>query len=92
MQVRAVYDNFIDKYAEQAPMVEHAFLTDAEEVNTYIGRFTSGNTVAEAKTVAHAAEINGRLDLTAIKDHYEGVGVNAVNAVQADKVLNDLFF
>ena len=42
--------------------------------------------------VAHAAENNGRLDLISIKDHYEGVGVHAVNVVQADKVLNHLFY
>ena len=26
-----------------------------------------------------------------LKDHYEGVGVHAVNAVQADRVLNGFF-
>ena len=28
----------------------------------------------------------------ALKDHYEGVGVHAVNGVQADKVLKGLFY
>ena len=39
--------------------------------------------------VAHAAENNGCLELMALKDHYKCVGMHAVNAVQADKVLND---
>ena len=42
--------------------------------------------------VAHAAENNGSLDFMALKDHYVGVGVHALNAVQADKVLNILFY
>ena len=58
------------------------------ELHTYIVRFASGNTVAEAKIVAHAAESNVRLDSMAIKDHSECVSVHAVNEVQADKVLN----
>ena len=41
--------------------------------------------------VVHAAENNGSLDFMALKDHYEGVGVHAINAVQADKVLDALF-
>ena len=34
---------------------------------------------------------NGRLEFIALKYHYEGVGVHAVNMVQADKVLNNFF-
>ena len=41
--------------------------------------------------VDHAAENNGLPDFVTLKDHYEGVGVQAVNARQADKVLNDFF-
>ena len=40
---------------------------------------------------SHAAESNGTLAFMALKGHYEGLGVHAVNVVQADKVLNDLF-
>ena len=54
--------------------------------------FTSGNTAAEAKTVDHRAANNGRLEFMALKDHYKGVGLHAVNAVQADKVLKYLFY
>ena len=42
--------------------------------------------------VDHAEENNGCLDFMALKYHYEGVGVHAVNALQADKVLNQLFY
>ena len=40
---------------------------------------------------SHAAESNGTLAFMALKGHYEGLGVHAVNVVQADKVLNDYF-
>ena len=91
VQSKAVYKNFIDEYVDKAPLVGHEFTTDAVEVHTYIVRFTSGNTVAEAKLVSHAAENNGCLGFIVIKDHYECVGVHVVNVVQADKVLNDFF-
>ena len=37
--------------------------------------------------VAHAAANNGRLDFMVLKDHYKGVGVPVVNAVQTDKLM-----
>ena len=54
VKVKAVYNNFVDEYNENTPLVGQAFTTDAVEVHTYIVRFTSGNTVTEAKMVAHA--------------------------------------
>ena len=41
--------------------------------------------------VAHAVENNSHLDLITLNDHYEGVGVHAVNTVQADKALKYFF-
>ena len=55
VQEKYVYDNFIDEYVDKAPLVRQAFTTDTEEVHTYIVRFASGNTVAEAKMVAYVA-------------------------------------
>ena len=81
VQSKTVYDSFIYEYVDKAPLVGQAFTTDAAEVHTYIVRFTSGNTVTEAKMVAHTAENNIRLDFIALKDHCEGIGVHAVNTV-----------
>ena len=92
MQAKTVYDYFIDEYMDKPSLVGHSFTTDTTEVHTYIVRFTSGNTVAEAKMVAHAVENNGRFDFMALKDHYKGYGLHAENTVQADKVLNGLFY
>ena len=91
MQAKAICYNFIYEYVDKAPLVGHSFATDAEEVHTYIVRFTSGNTVTDAKMVAHAAENNVCINFMALKDHYKVVGVHAVNSVQANKVLNDFF-
>ena len=76
----------------KAPLVGQAFSTDTAKVHTYILSFAPGNTVTESKMVAHAIENNGRIDFIALKYHYKGVGVHTVNAVQADKVLNNLFY
>ena len=91
VQAKDVYEYFIDGYVNKAPLVGHEFKTDAAEVHTYIVRFTSGNTVAEANMVAHAAENNCFLDFMLLKDHYRGVGLHTVNAVQSDKVSNHFF-
>ena len=41
--------------------------------------------------VAYSVENTGLLDFIALKDHYEGVGVNTVSVMQADKVLKRFF-
>ena len=76
---------------DKAPLVGQSFTTDAAEVNTYIVTSISGNTAAEGKMVAHAAENNGRLDFMALKDYYKGVGLHTVNLVKDDKLLNGFF-
>ena len=91
LQAKTFYEYFIDEYVEKAPLVGNEPTNDVAELHTYIGRFTAGNTVAEAKMIANAVESNGRIDFMALKDHYEGAGVNAVNVVQDDKVLNAFF-
>ena len=42
--------------------------------------------------VPHAQHNSGRFDFIALKKHYKGVGVRAINIVQADKVLQDSFY
>ena len=92
VQAKAAYNYFIDEYVAKAPQVGQEFTTDTLGVHTYIVRLTSGSTVPEPNMVAHVEENNGCLDFIELNDHYEGVGVHAVNSVQAYKVLNDLFY
>ena len=42
--------------------------------------------------VTHAEENNGCLGFMALKDHRKGVSMHAVNLVQDDKILNNLFY
>ena len=84
--------DFIDDYVNRAPLHGDAFNNDAQEVSTYITNFMSGNQVAESKLLAHADEHNGRLDYIALKEHYEGVGINAVEILKADKVISTLHY
>ena len=39
-----------------------------------------------------ASEINGRLDFIALREHYEGVGINSIKIIKADKTIESLFF
>ena len=52
----------------------------------------SGNSTAEAKVQGNAALKNGRLNYKSLKDHYEGVGVNSIDILQADTTLETLFY
>ena len=88
----AMYVDFLDEYIDNAPLVGAAFVTDSTEVHTYIVKFIASNTTAEAKIQPHAADTNGRLGFLALKAHYEGVGVLAIDIVKADKTPEDLFY
>ena len=83
------YGDFIDEYVDKAPLTGQSYLTDAAEVHMYIIKFTSENPVVEAKMLQIAQKNDGRLDFIALNNHYEGVGVHAVEMVKYDKILQD---
>ena len=76
----------------KAPRNGQAYLINAEEVHTYIIKFTSGNPVSEANMVQNYQKNDGRLDFIELKNNYEGVGVHAIEIVKADKILQDLLY
>ena len=84
--------DILDEYVLQAPLNGEAFKTDASEVHTYLTKFITGNSTAEAKIQANLAQKNGRLDYFALRDHYEGIGINAVDILKADHTLESLFY
>ena len=84
--------NFIENYITQAPLYGPAFDVDASEVHTYLTNFMAGNDTAEVKMLPYAQYSNGRLDYKALQEHYEGVGVNSVSIVKAEKTLESLFY
>lgn len=84
--------DFMDNYVIRAPLTGDAFKVDAAEVHTYLVNFMAGNNTAEVKMLPYADNHNGRLDFKALKDHYEGVGVNAVNILKAEETIRNLFY
>jgi uncharacterized membrane protein YgcG len=86
------HPNFLDDYISMAPLAGEAFTIDAAEVHTYVVKFTAGNETAEAKIQAFNGENNGRVDVRALVDHYEGVGMHAIDIIKAEKTLKDLFY
>ena len=87
-----VYGDFIDENVDKAPLTGQTYFTDAVELHTYIINFTSGNPVAESKMVQNAQKNYWRLDFIALKNHYEGVGVHAIDIFKSDKIIQDLFY
>ena len=52
----------------------------------------SGNTTAEVKMLPHVDANVGRRDFKSLKDHYEGVGVNAVSVLEAEETVRSLHY
>ena len=84
--------NMLEDYKNRAPLNGEAFGIDAAEVHTYIIKFISGNTVAEARVLQYNELQNGHTDFIALRDHYEGVGINSVDIVKAVKILDSLYY
>ena len=77
---------------DKAPLTGQVYLINAAEVHTYIIKFTSINKIAESKIVQNSQRNDGRLDFIALKNHYEGVGVHAIDIVKSDKIVQYLFY
>ena len=84
--------DYLTNYVRMAPLNGESFVTDNREVHTYIMHFIAGNAVAEAKIVAHGHDEDGRRDYLALKEHYEGVGVNALEITKAEHTINNLYY
>ena len=69
------------KLIRWAAAEEVAFKAEAEVV-----------TAEEANMIQNAHKNNGRLDFIALKNHYEGVGVHAIDIVKADNIIQDLLY
>ena len=85
-------EDFLENYITKAPLYGDALKFDAAEAHTYLNNFMSGNEIAEVKMLPHAPLCDGRLDYCALQEHFEGVGVNAVNVLKAEKTLKSLFY
>ena len=84
--------DFLDEYVNNAPLDGQSFTSDAAEVHTFIINFTVGNTEAESVIKIHENARNGRLDWQALKRHYEGQGIYAIDIQQAERDLETLYY
>jgi hypothetical protein len=84
--------DFLDDYVAMAPLIGEAFAIDAVDVHTFIVNFISGNDTAEAKIQAHEDSKDGRLDYISLREHYEGVGLHALDLTKAETILTSLFY
>jgi hypothetical protein len=84
--------DFLDDYVAMTPLVREAFTIDAADVPTFIVNFISGNNTAEAKIQAYEDSKDGRLDYVALREHYKGVGLHALDITKAETLLTSLFY
>lgn len=85
-------DDFLDEYVNCAPLEGEAFSIDSAQVYTLLINFITGNTQAESKIQSLNAGTNGRASYLALRDHYEGIGVYALDITKADNILDTLFY
>jgi uncharacterized membrane protein YgcG len=90
--IQPTYTDFIDEYIDRAPLNGAAYTTDTAEVYTYLVKFISDNDTAEAKVSTHSASRDGRLAYISLQEHYEGVGVHAIDVTKADRYLDNLYY
>ena len=76
----------------RAPLLGEAYRIDANEVHTYLTNFMAGNETTESKMLPYVNESNGRKDFLALKEHYEGIAINAVNVIKAEESIRTLYY
>ena len=86
------HTDFLDDYVAMARLNDQAFEVDSAEVHTYIVKFISGNDTTESKIQSHTLTNNGREDYIALKTHFEGVGINLVDILKADEMLEKMSY
>ena len=84
--------DFLDDYVAMAPLVGETFAVDSKEVHTYIVKFITGNHVAESKIQPRLTDTNGRVDFKLLVAHYEGVGINSVDVLRAERIIETLHY
>ena len=70
-----------------APLNGDASAIDTVQVHTFLVNFVAGNDTAEAKIQGLAKPNDGREAFRRLVEHYEGVGIHAVDIREADEVI-----
>ena len=87
-----VHDDFLDDYVSMAPLRGDSFAIDTAQVHTFLLNFVSGNDTAEAKIQGLQRPHDGREAYRRLVEHYEGVGIHAVDIREADEIIKNLFY
>lgn len=69
----------------------NAYAIDTTQVHTFLVNFVSGNDTAEAKIQRLSRANVGREAFKRLVEHYEGVGIHAIDIRKADEVIENLF-
>jgi hypothetical protein len=88
----AANEDFLDDYVASAPLTGNAYAIDSVQVHTFLLNFVTGNDTAEAKIQGLARINDGREAFKRLVEHYEGVGIHAIDIREADEVLKTLFY
>ena len=87
-----VSDDFLDDYVAAAPLAGNAYAIDTVQVHTFLLNFVTGNDTAEAKIQGLRRTNDGREAFKRLTEHYEGVGIHAIDIREADEVLKTLCY
>ena len=85
-------DDFLDDYVASAPLEGNSYAIDTVQVHTFLLNFVTGNDTAEAKIQGLSRVNDGREAFKRLIEHYEGVGIHAIDIREADEVLKTLFY
>ena len=86
------HDDFLDDYVDMAHLEGNSFAIDTMQVHTFLVNFVSGNDTAEAKIQGLSRPNDGREAFKRLIEHYEGVGIHAIDICEADEVIKNLFY
>jgi len=89
---RRANDDFLDDYVAMAPLEGDSYAIDTVQVHTFLLNFVSGNDTAEAKIQGLTRPNDGRDAFKRLVEHYEGVGIHAIDIREADEVIKNLFY
>ncbi len=84
--------DFLDDYVAMAPLEGNSFAIDTVQVHTFLVSFASGNDTAEAKIQGLQRQNDGRETFKRLVEHYEGVGIHAIDIGEADEVIRSLIY
>ena len=90
--VATLNDDFLDDYVAMAPLEGDSYAIDTAQVHTFLVNFVSGNDTAEAKIQGLRRPNDGRGAFKRLVEHYEGVGIHAIDIREADEVIKNLFY